>query len=57
MSVTISPVHDDFVAEVGDVDLGKPSAEQVEAIKQAFWQYAVLVFPGQDLTQDQSVQN
>lgn len=54
-SITICPVNDDFVAEIGDVDLANPTAEQVEAIKQAFWQYAVLVFPDQNLTQDEHV--
>lgn len=54
-AITVTPVYDDFIAEVGDVDLAAPSAEQVEAIKQAFWQYAVLVFPGQDLSQEQHV--
>ncbi|MCW5605476.1 MAG: TauD/TfdA family dioxygenase [Burkholderiales bacterium] len=53
MSITIYPVTPDFVAEVGDVDLSKPvSDEDMSAIKQAFWKYAVLVFPGQDLTPD-----
>ena len=55
-SVRIFPVTPDFVAEVGDVDLGRPlSAEDDAAIKAAFWKYAVLVFPGQDLGPDQHV--
>lgn len=55
MSITIAPVYDEFVAEVGDVNLANPSTEQVEAIKAAFWQYAVLVFPDQKLTQEEHV--
>jgi alpha-ketoglutarate-dependent 2,4-dichlorophenoxyacetate dioxygenase len=53
MSITIYPVTPDFVAEIGDVDLTRPGDADVAAIKQAFWKYAVLVFPEQDLTPDQ----
>jgi hypothetical protein len=36
-------------AEVGDVDLSQPlSPADLAAIKQAFWDYAVLIFPGQE---------
>ncbi len=56
MAITIYPVYADFAAEIGDVDLAKPlSAEDREAIKQAFWKYAVLVFPAQELTSNQHV--
>jgi alpha-ketoglutarate-dependent 2,4-dichlorophenoxyacetate dioxygenase len=56
MSVTIYPVSPGFMAEIGDVDLSQPlSAEDCEAIKVAFWQYSVLVFPGQDLTSEQHI--
>ena len=56
MGLTISPVTPDFVAEVGDVDLSRPlPAETIAAIKDAFWKYAVLVFPQQTLTQDQQL--
>ncbi len=41
--ISISPIADSFAAESGDVDLA--------AIKQAFWNYAVLIFPGQKLTE------
>lgn len=54
MSITVSPVHPDFVAEVGDVDLAGPlAAEDLQAIKATFWRYAVLVFPDQRLSADQ----
>ena len=56
MALTLSPITPTFVAEVGDVDLSQPlSAEDLEAIKQAFWKYSVLVFPGQHLTPAQHV--
>lgn len=56
MSVTVYPLTPDFAAEIGDVDLSKPlAAADLEAIKQAFWKYAVLVFPQQQLTQDQQL--
>ena len=47
MAVTVSPVNDGFVAEICDVDLGALAPDDLAAIKQAFWTYAVLVFPGQ----------
>ena len=51
MSITIYPVTPGFAAEIGDVDLSRPPAPaDMDAIKQAFWQYAVLIFPGQQLT-------
>ena len=54
MSVTISPVTPGFAAEIGDVDLTQPlAASDFAEIQQAFWQYSVLIFPGQDLTLDQ----
>lgn len=57
MTMKIWPVTDSFAAEVDGIDLSQPlDAETVEAIKQAFWQYAVLVFPGQTLTQQQHVE-
>ena len=54
MSITICPVTPDFAAEVGDLDLSAPLAEaDLAALKEAFWKYSVLVFPGQHLTADQ----
>jgi alpha-ketoglutarate-dependent 2,4-dichlorophenoxyacetate dioxygenase len=56
MAISIFPVTPDFAAEIGDVDLAQPLApEDRDAIKAAFWKYAVLVFPAQDLTSDQHV--
>ncbi len=54
MAITVCPVTDTFAAEIGDIDLSKPlSSEDAEAVKQAFWKYSVLIFPEQNLDQDQ----
>jgi alpha-ketoglutarate-dependent 2,4-dichlorophenoxyacetate dioxygenase len=54
MGITVWPMGDGFAAEIGDVDLSSELAEQdVAAIKQAFWDYAVLIFPEQELSEDQ----
>jgi alpha-ketoglutarate-dependent 2,4-dichlorophenoxyacetate dioxygenase len=54
MSITVCPVTPTFAAEIGDVDLSKPLHDaDFKAIQDAFWKYAVLVFPNQDLTPDQ----
>src|SRR5688572_30746060 len=51
MTITIYPVTPGFVAEIGDVDLSQPlGAGDLVAVKDAFWKYAVLVFPDQALT-------
>jgi alpha-ketoglutarate-dependent 2,4-dichlorophenoxyacetate dioxygenase len=56
MAISIHPVTPDFAAEIGDVDLAQPLAPaDRDAIKAAFWKYAVLVFPAQVLTSDQHV--
>ncbi len=56
MPITISPITPTFAAEVGDVDLAQPlNSSEVEEIKQAFWQYGVLIFPEQRLTEQQQV--
>jgi alpha-ketoglutarate-dependent 2,4-dichlorophenoxyacetate dioxygenase len=54
MAITISAVTPGFVAEIGDVDLSQPlSPAEVNEIKQAFWDYGVLIFPGQELSDQQ----
>ncbi len=56
MSVTISPITADFVAEVFDVDLTRPIPDaDFAAIADAFWKYSVLIFPQQDITQAQQL--
>ncbi len=54
MSITLIPFSKQFAAEIGDVDLSRPlSAGDLEAVRDAFKTYAVLVFPGQELTVEQ----
>src|SRR5215510_12280742 len=54
MAITVMPVTPNFAAEIGDVDLSQPlEAADLQAIKDAFSKYAVLVFPDQRLSQDQ----
>jgi alpha-ketoglutarate-dependent 2,4-dichlorophenoxyacetate dioxygenase len=51
MTITVCAVTPGFAAEIGDVDLSRPIDDaDFAAIKDAFWQYAVLVFPEQHLT-------
>ena len=57
MAISIYPVTPDFAAEVGDVNLAQPlTPENHAAIQVAFAQYAVLVFPSQELNSDQHVE-
>jgi alpha-ketoglutarate-dependent 2,4-dichlorophenoxyacetate dioxygenase len=54
MAITVVPVTPSFAAEIGDVDLSRPlDAADVQALKNAFSRYSVLVFPDQQLSQDQ----
>ena len=54
MAITVCPITPTFAAEIGDIDLTKPVPDvDFEAIREAFWKYAVLIFPGQALTQEQ----
>src|SRR6516164_424002 len=54
MTITVYPVTPSFAAEIGDVDLSEQVAPaDLQAIKEAFTQYAVLIFPNQRLSQDQ----
>lgn len=54
MSIVVYPVTPSFAAEVGGVDLSKPlAAADLAAIEAAFWKYAVLIFPEQQITSDQ----
>ncbi len=55
MTITVSPVGEDFVAEICDVDLACPTQDDVAQIKEAFWTFGVLVFPDQELTAEQHV--
>jgi alpha-ketoglutarate-dependent 2,4-dichlorophenoxyacetate dioxygenase len=54
MAITVCPVTPNFAAEIGDVDLARQiDPADLQAIKEAFTKYAVLVFPDQHLSQDQ----
>jgi len=56
MSLTIRQIHPVFVGEVSGVDLRKPlTAEEAAAIDAGMDKYAVLVFHGQDITDEQQI--
>ena len=56
MTLTIRPLHPTIGGEVGGVDLRQPlSDDDVAAIDAGMDRFAVLVFPGQDLTDEQQV--
>ena len=56
MGAEIWPVTENFVAEIGDVDLSLPLGEaDWLQIEQAYHRYSVLIFPDQHLSQDQHV--
>jgi alpha-ketoglutarate-dependent 2,4-dichlorophenoxyacetate dioxygenase len=51
MPITLAAVTPGFVAEVGDVDLTQPLSDaDFDQLRQAFTQYAVLIFANQQLT-------
>ncbi|MDQ6628360.1 MAG: TauD/TfdA family dioxygenase [Pseudomonadota bacterium] len=56
MPLTLNPLHPVFAAEASGVDLRQPiPLETVKAINAAMSEYAVLVWRGQPLTQEQQV--
>jgi len=57
MGVSVWPVTEQFVAELGDVDLSRPlSIADFRVVEEAFERYAVLIFPDQVLSQDQHIE-
>ena len=57
MTVSVTPISEQFGAVVSGVDLSKPlSAEDVATIDAGMDTYAVLVFHGQQLTDEQQVE-
>jgi alpha-ketoglutarate-dependent 2,4-dichlorophenoxyacetate dioxygenase len=51
MPISLFPVTEHFAAEVGEIDLAKPlDAGTLQAVRDAFAAYGVLVFPAQELT-------
>jgi alpha-ketoglutarate-dependent 2,4-dichlorophenoxyacetate dioxygenase len=56
MPISVRPLHDVFVAEVGGVDLTRPlTAADITAIEAAIADHAVLVFRDQRITDDQQL--
>jgi alpha-ketoglutarate-dependent 2,4-dichlorophenoxyacetate dioxygenase len=48
----VEPIGESFGAEVAAIDLRELNTESFGAVREAFSQYAVLVFPDQDLSQE-----
>src|SRR5437867_11280035 len=56
MDIVVTPLSDACGAEIGGVDLTRPlSQETVRAIKDAWAKHLVLVFRGQDISQEQQL--
>ena len=56
MTLELKPLHPLFVAEARGIDIRQPlTVEQVRQINAAMNRYAVLVWPGQPLTQDEQL--
>ena len=54
MPITLSPMTPGFACEVGDIDLSRPLPEDTLAeVRRASADFAVLIFPSQDLTVEQ----
>ena len=57
MTATIKQIHPTFVGEVNDVDLREPlNAEDVKIISDGIVKYGVLVFRGQNITDEQQAE-
>ncbi|MFO1162593.1 MAG: TauD/TfdA family dioxygenase [Reyranellaceae bacterium] len=57
MSITVQPTHPDFVAEISGVDLARPlAAADRDAIEGAINRYAVVVFRGHTISDEQQVE-
>ena len=51
VTAEVWPVTDDFVAEIGDVDLSQPLTDSDwRIIEDAYDKYSVLIFPDQSLS-------
>src|SRR5712691_13384368 len=56
MSISIRPLRNEFAGEVAGVDITRSiSREEVAAIDAGMDKYAVLIFHGQDLTDEQQL--
>src|SRR5437868_4398039 len=57
MSITVTPTRPDFMAEIAGIDLARPlNRADRDAIEDAINRYAVVVFHGQKLTDDQQIE-
>ena len=57
MSITVTPIRSDFVAEISGIDLARPlKPADRDAIEDAINRYAVVVFHGQKLSDDQQIE-
>jgi len=57
VSITVTPITPGFVAEISGIDLARPlPASDRDAIEAAIDRYAVVVFRGQTLTDDQQIE-
>ena len=56
MSITVKPMHPDFVTEISGVDLSRPlTPADRDAIEDAINRYAIVVFHDQTLSDDQQI--
>ena len=56
MSITVKPMHPDFVTEISGVDLARPlKLADRDAIEDAINRYAIVVFHDQTLTDEQQI--
>jgi alpha-ketoglutarate-dependent 2,4-dichlorophenoxyacetate dioxygenase len=52
MAISIFPITAGFAAEIGAIDLACPAPGNLQAVREAFVKYAVLIFPAQTLSGD-----
>ena len=54
MGMTIEPIGEDFAARVTGIDLARPpSADDIDAVEAAIDRFSVLVFPGQQISDEE----
>jgi alpha-ketoglutarate-dependent 2,4-dichlorophenoxyacetate dioxygenase len=57
MSFSVHPITPTFAAEIGDLDAGAPLSDaDFAALDEAFNTYSVLIFPGQQLSDDAMIE-
>src|SRR5580765_2111032 len=55
MEPTITPIDATLGAVVTDLDLSRMDARTWKSVEQAFHEYAVLIFPGQNLSEEAQI--